>query len=296
MGYSTSSPADWTSVGSSFSSKPRAAIFSSSSINADLDPKNIAARESVDSPANPKSTPIIVSCDVTGSMGMLAETIVRHGMATIMNEIYERKPVTDPHLMLMAQGDFYCDRAPLQVTQFESDIRLADQLTKFWLEGNGGGNAGESYNAPWYFAANKTKCDSMIKRKKKGYLFTIGDEPPLPKLPKAGIKEFFGDDVERDLTSEELLAAASQNWEVFHLIVNPGHYSQTAWKALLGERAMPVENPDKLAEVIVSTMQVIEGASFKDVVDSWSGDTSVVVHNAIRDLTAGASVGGVTRL
>jgi hypothetical protein len=78
--------------------------------------------------------------------------------------------------MFMAIGDANCDKAPLQVSQFEADKRIIDQLTQIYLEHSGGGNDFESYNLPWYFAANHTVHDSMEKRGKRGYLFTVGDE------------------------------------------------------------------------------------------------------------------------
>ncbi|MBZ0186346.1 MAG: hypothetical protein K8F91_08875, partial [Candidatus Obscuribacterales bacterium] len=160
----------------------RACDLFSRSMDDDLDPAKMTIRESCDSNMNPLSTPIIVAVDNTGSMGFLAEHLIRKGLGVLIEEIYERKPVSDPHLMCMAVGDAWCDRAPLQATQFEADIRLADQLSKFFIEGGGGGNRFESYNLPWYFAATRTRCDSYLKRNKKGYLFTVGDEPPPPSL------------------------------------------------------------------------------------------------------------------
>ena len=77
----------------------------------------------------------------------------------MVEEILARKPVSDPHILCMGIGDVLCDQAPLQVTQFEADIRIAEQLEKLWLEKGGGGNSCESYNLPWYFAAMHTAID-----------------------------------------------------------------------------------------------------------------------------------------
>ena len=71
--------------------------------------------------------------DVTGSMGMIADALARKGLGTMVEEILARKPVSDPHIMCMGIGDVLYDRAPLQVTQFEADIRIAEQLEKLWL-------------------------------------------------------------------------------------------------------------------------------------------------------------------
>jgi hypothetical protein len=297
MGSARWDPKDWQTHSVKTSTMTQKQIFTQNGIHSDLDPKLIAVRESVDSDQNPNSTPVIIAVDETCSMGVLAETIIKKGLGVIMEGIYDRRPIPDPHVLCMAVGDSICDRAPLQATQFEADIRLADQVKNFFIEANGGGNGGESYPLVWYFAAMKTKCDAMIKRGRKGYLFTIGDEPPHMRLSREEIGRVFGDNVETDFAAEDLLAVVSQHWEVFHLIVRPGSYSKARWVELLGERAIDVSDHEKLAEVIVSTMQVIEGHDPKAVIDSWSGDTSVVVASAIHSLTKSSSAGtGVVRL
>lgn len=296
MGSGRWDPTDWNTHSTKTAHKTQQQIFTQSSIHPSLDPLQIKLRESVDSAQNPGSTPIIVAVDHTGSMGVLAENIIKKGLGVIMQEVYDRRPVTDPHLLCMAVGDAYCDRAPLQATQFEASIVLAEQVQNFYIESNGGGNGGESYPLVWYFAAMKTHCDAMIQRKRKGYLFTVGDEPPHLSLTRDQIKQVFGDDVEADLSASDLLGMVSQNWEVFHLIVRPGSYPADRWTHLLGERAIQVTDHEKLAEVIVSTIQIIEGHDAKAVVDSWSGDTSLVVASAVNSLTKPAAAGGVVRM
>ena len=297
MGNARWSPQDWGINATKTATQSRAQIFTQSNIHPDLDPKNIKVRESVDSAANPNSTPIILACDETGSMGEMAELIIKKGLGVIMQEIYDRKPVPDPHICAMAFGDAFCDHAPLQVSQFEASIVLAEQMKHFYLEGNGGGNGGESYSLPWYFAAYKTHCDAIIKRGRKGYLFTIGDETPHDTLTKDQIKQIMGDDVEADLETHDLLSLISPHWEVFHLIVKPVHHQNfDRWTDLLGERAIRVSDHEKLAEVIVSTIQVIEGADVDDVTKSWSGDTSLVVASAVGALAKRQAHAGVHRL
>ena len=150
-------------------------------------------RESRDSKDNPKSTPVIVALDVTGSMGMLADVIAREGLGVLFNAILDLKPISDPHVMFMGVGDANCDSAPLQVSQFEADNRIVEQLTQLFIEHGGGGNNFESYNLPWYFGARHTEHDSLIKRGKRGYLFTVGDEEAPEALTVAQIEEVIGD-------------------------------------------------------------------------------------------------------
>lgn len=281
MGNARWSQADWAFHAQTTSKQTREQIFTQVGIHADLDPKNIKFREAVDSAANPESTPIIIGADETGSMGVLAEEIIKRGLGTVMKEIYDRKPVPDPQIMCMALGDAYSDRAPLQVTQFEASIVLADQVKNFYLEGNGGGNGGESYALAWWFAAYKCVTDSYKKRKRKGFLFTIGDESPHSVLTKDQIVRFCGVGCERDIPVKELLNVASEYWNIFHLIVKPvsGQNVIADWKALLNERAILVEDHEKLAEGIVSIIQLIEGHNVNDVVNSWDSKTRISVKN-----------------
>lgn len=269
-----------------------------------LNPKGIKVRESRDSAANPASTALIVGVDVTGSMGMLAETMAKTGLGVLFDEVLKRKPITDPHLMFMAIGDVNYDEAPLQVSQFEADDRIIPQLQDIWIEHGGGGNAFESYNLPWYFAAMHTSIDCLEKRGKKGYLFTVGDEQTPGPLTRAQIEKFIGDTPERDLSNADLLAMVGRQYHVFHLMVAEGSHARSrpdavrkSWTDLLGQRAMWLADHTKMSEVIVSAIQVTEGADRDAVAKSWSGDTSVVVATALAGLPAAAGGGGgVTRL
>jgi hypothetical protein len=298
MGTFRWSPTDWDTYASTASTKPRAAIFTSRGMKDSLNPLHIKVRESVDSKANPKSTPIIVALDVTGSMGQIPEALIKGSLGTFIEEIYDRKPVSDPHLMFMGVGDAFYDKAPLQVTQFEADITIAKQLAELFLEGGGGGNASESYHLPWYFAGMHTRTDSMIKRNKRGYLFTVGDEEVPPALTPEQIKQIIGDDVERAYTPAELLALAERDYHVFHVIVEQGSQCSSpsrrdrvfsSWRELMGQRVIPLSDYTKLSEVLVSTIAMNEGALAADVAASWKGDTQLVVAHAIKGMTARAS-------
>lgn len=275
----------------SYSTKSTAEIFDKKHIDDSLNPKNVV-RESRDSTENPNSTPIILALDVTGSMGMIADNMARTGIPTLLTEIYNRKPVTDPHVMCMGIGDIECDRSPLQVTQFEADIRVSKQLELLYLEHGGGGNSYESYALAWYFAANRTITDSFEKRGKKGYLFTIGDEEPTRRLDFDALKSLLGNDVEQSITMEALLEQVSEKWEIFHIIVEEGNHCKshktevvTKWTNLIGQRSILLSDYTKLAEVIVSAIQVVEGEDESTVAASWNGDTSLVVSKSIKDLS-----------
>ena len=131
------------------------------------DPTRFGMRESRNSAQNPQATPIMVGLDVTGSMGMIVEA-ARRGLGTLLGEIIDRRPVTDPHVMALAIGDFTCDRAPIQATQFESDaVVIGKQVEDLWLERGGGGNHFEGYLGPLYMAAIRTDTDAVREGRKR---------------------------------------------------------------------------------------------------------------------------------
>jgi hypothetical protein len=273
VGNARWSDADWQAHARVARSKSRSQIFTQSRLAPELDPARIKVRESCDSEANPNSTPIILAVDETGSMGVLAEVIIKQGLGTIMKAVYDRRPVTDPHILCMALGDAFTDSAALQVTQFEASVEpLTNQVRKLYLEGNGGGNGGESYALAWLFAASKTRCDAF-KHGRKGFLFTIGDEAPHRTVTREQAKRFAGVSVEADLDARALLESLKDDWQVFHLIVETSSTKEQnavmKWRELLGERAVVVSDIERLPEVIVSLIQAVAGTSPEEIVGSW---------------------------
>lgn len=294
MGNSRWDTVNYQNYSQTVSNKTQQQIFTNvSGCDPDLNPAKFSFRESCDSPKNPESTPIIIGADETGSMGHLATQIIKEGLGIVMDNIVDKKPVTDPHVLLMALGDAFCDSAPCQATQFEADTTIVTQIEKFYLEGNGGGNGGESYLLAWWFAMNKVKCDSMLKRNRKGYLFTVGDEACHTVLTREQIQRIMGVTVERDVSAKELLEACQACWNVFHIITPTGatgyQHAVDKWRELLQERAIVLDDWTKMSEIIVSTMQINEGHDRDGVLNSWDEGTRVIVSNALKALPSGSN-------
>ena len=286
MGSGSFNAAAYAAFTTSTVGKSTDEIYSSRSMNKNLDPKGVKLRESRDSADNPHSTPIIVGIDVTGSMGIIADVLAREGLGVLFTEILNRKPITDPHVMFMAIGDANCDDAPLQVSQFEADNRIVEQLTQIYIEHGGGGNNYESYNLPWYFAARHTEHDSLIKRAKRGYLFTVGDEQAPHDLTPEQIKRFIGDKIQ-PTTTAQLLAEAQRMYDVFHIVIEEGDYAshhgaavRDSWRELLGQHVICLADHKKLSETIVSCVEVVEGRDAKKVTAAWGS----VVYDAVKHL------------
>jgi hypothetical protein len=290
MGFSRYDPDTWAGYSAATASKTHH-DYGRSSILPAFDPRKFGMRESRKSVLNPEATPIIAALDVTGSMGRVVEAM-RKGLGTLFEEIIERRPVQDPHVMAMAIGDFECDSAPVQATQFEADpVVIGKQVEDLWLERGGGGNNFEGYLGPLYLAGMRTDCDA-IRDGRKGFLFTVGDEEPQKILRASHVQRFFGDAVQRDMAADELIALVERGWVYFHLMVLEGSYMRSrpdavtqAWTDLLGQRALPLSDHTRMAEVIISAIEVTTGRDKDAVAKSWSGATSLVVSRAIGGLT-----------
>jgi len=230
--------------------------FSARELNNAMNPKGVTLRESCDSEEHPESLAIILALDVTGSMGSVPHHLVKDGLPHIMSKIIERG-YKDPQLLFMGVGDHKTDQAPLQIGQFESSDELLDKwLTDIWLEGNGGGNQGESYFLPWYFAGHCTKIDCFIKRQKKGYLFTVGDEDIHTTISKSSMTRIFGaGEFNDEISAMELLDKAKEMYHVYHIhITETGAGSrpewQNHWKEILGDHFIPVKSSNDVSKVI----------------------------------------------
>lgn len=194
-------------------------IFKSSNLNSALDPKN-AVRECADSLEHPETKPVVLALDVTGSMGQAAVEVAS-SINKIMTNLYGK--VKDIEFMTMGIGDFAYDRCPLQVTQFESDIRIVEQMEKIYFEFGGGGNSFESYTAAWKFGLDNTRLDCYDKRGKKALLITMGDEMINPYISPERWNDIVGGQCQ-SIETPELYEAASKKFEIYHIHVDHHKY------------------------------------------------------------------------
>ena len=228
-------------------------FYTSRSIDPALNPKGVKFRECRDSEEHPNTIPIILALDVTGSMGSACAAVARQ-LDKIITGLYE--DVKDVEFMVMGIGDFAYDDAPLQVSQFESDVRICDQLGKIWFERGGGGNSFESYTAAWYFALNHTQLDCW-NRGKKGILITMGDEPLNPYLPGRAFDRVFGY-ASQDVDTIDLYEQVSEKYDIYHIIItDPESCGQRyldrdkdSWGKVLDGQHLFVKNSNDLPEVI----------------------------------------------
>lgn len=289
MGYTTYSSVSRSlrAKSSGYDTKSTADIFTQSKvrrIHESMDPTKAHLREARDSETHPESFPIIIALDTTGSMGSIPTSLVRDGLPKMVSNIIQRG-LSSPAILFLGIGDHEVDDAPLQVGQFESgDEELDLWLTRTYLEGGGGGNAGESYHLAWYFAAMHTVTDAFEKRDQKGILFTIGDEPCLSNLPKSVITEIMGEGAQATYTHKELLKLAQEKYDVYHLHILQGHAgprSHDFWKKLLGQNCIAVKNHEDVANMLAET--IVSNIEARGLITSMPTSSTTVVNEKIEE-------------
>ena len=180
-----------------------------------LNPKGVV-RECVNNEEHPNTIPVILALDVTGSMGNACKEVAE-ALGVIMVDLY--KKFKDIEICIMGIGDLAYDDAPIQISQFESDIRIAEALDKVWMEHGGGGNTYESYTAAWYMALRHTKLDCH-KQGRKGIIITMGDEALNPYLPQRELEAVTGDSLQDDVETPDLYEEVSKKFDIFHIAVD----------------------------------------------------------------------------
>ncbi|MFE7800217.1 hypothetical protein [Nocardia sp. NPDC057440] len=228
----------------------------------DLDPLGVDVRECRDSAEHGNSLPIAVLFDVTGSMGQVP-IIMQDKLGTLHGLLRRKGYAEDPQLLFGAIGDADSDRVPLQIGQFESDNRMDEQLRAVFLEGGGGGQKSESYELAAYFMATHIVTDAWEKRRKRGYLFLIGDELNKPKLACRHIREVIGDHVRRDISVESIYRDLAERWHIYYILPNRSSYFDDQeiaghWRDLLGQNFLKLDDPRAVCELIALTIGLEE--------------------------------------
>lgn len=253
-------------------------MYKSKRIKDNLNPLNITFRECLDTDEHPNTIPVIFVIDETGSMGKAAMEVASK-LNKVMMDLY--KDVADIEFCIMGIGDIHYDTAPIQMSQFESDIRIAQSLDDIYFEGRGGGNSFESYSAAWYMASRHTKLDCW-KRGKKGIIISLGDEPLNPYLDASEIHKFTGDNLQGDIDTADIFKEVSEKYKVYHIFVNhgSGRYLDSASKSFstyLGDN-FKVARISEIAQTVVECI--------KDACEEMEISNPVIVNeesNSIND-------------
>lgn len=257
-------------------------VYVSRSLAPELNPYKIT-RECHDSEEHPNTLPVILALDVTGSMGDASVKVAKK-LNEIMTTLYADPNIKDIEFCVMGIGDLAYDHAPIQMSQFESDVRIAEQLDKIYFEGNGGGNKYESYTAAWYMGARHTNLHCW-NRGKKGIIITMGDEGPNPYLPQYNLERVTGDKLQGDVETAALYEEVTEKYDVYHISVDDPSSSYRyyvtalnlpkAWGDLLGDHYF-VSNLDNLAATITNIITNREAEEVAPVIEV--NDTTITLN------------------
>ena len=262
---SKSSSTGYVTLDSSYSAQD---IYTSHTLNEELNPYKVN-RECVDTKEHPNTIPVILALDVTGSMGQGAVEVAKK-LNEIMMLLYTK--IRDVEFCIMGIGDIAYDSAPIQISQFESDIRIAEHLDKIYFEHGGGGNIYESYTAAWYMGLHHTSLDAW-KRNRRGIIITMGDECINPVLNKGELTHFVGDSLQADIETTDLYPETINKFDIYHLSVDDKytsyHYNKdridNSWQKYLDNKHYIVVNINNIANTIVN---IIENSIINDSTDS----------------------------
>lgn len=229
-----------------------------------LDPYGVSLRESRDSDEHPRSLAIAVLFDVTGSMRGVPRAL-QSKLPQLLGLLLRKGYVEHPQILFGAIGDATCDRAPLQIGQFESDNRMDDDLARILLEGGGGGQKTESYELAMYFMARHTSTDCYAKRGRRGYLFLIGDEMAYGRVKRSEVGGIIGDGLQADIPLERIVAEVKSKWDVYYILPEGASYVGDRqvlgfWRRHLGQNVIELADLDAVCETIALTVGLGEDA------------------------------------
>lgn len=241
-----------------------------------LDPRKFKVRECCNNDEHPNTIPVILALDVTGSMGDACKETAA-ALGTIITNLYSK--YKDVEICVMGIGDLAYDDAPIQMSQYESDVRIAESLDKVYIEFGGGGNKYESYTAAWYMGLYRTKLDCYDKQGRKGIIITMGDEPLNPYLPFEKLNNAAGCTEQVDVETDALYEAASKKFDIFHIAVDSPRncyrrYSDAiaaSFGRVLGSR-LKVSSVNGLPEAIESCIDEAIGSMQGQHPQQASGD------------------------
>ena len=254
-------------------------FYQQTHIHKDLNPYKVV-RECCDSDEHPNTIPVIIGLDVTGSMGRACIKTAQN-LNTIITSLYDK--FDDIEFMIMGIGDLSYDNAPIQASQFESDVRIAEHLDKVYMEHGGGGNSFESYTAAWYFGLHHTKLDCW-KRGKKGIIITMGDEPLNPYLPRAPLSEVTGDNLEADVETKDLYELTKEKFDIYHIAIDDFDDCYQVYKSRVDasfgdllKEDYKISTLDKLPSTIVKCIEnSVNGYSTENSVEATNNNSNLI--------------------
>jgi len=201
-------------------------------------------------------SPLVIACDVTGSMGEWPVTMFSK-LPYLELEAKEYLGNT-MKISWAAIGDAYTDTYPLQVRKFTSGRGLEKELKSLVIEGRGGNQKRESYELTALYYARKVNINNAIN---PVFIF-IGDEALYENVNKSQARKWAHTVTPDKMTSEDAIDELKRKWSVYlvrkpyqsirgGLLSSIDEKIQSQWENYLGEDHVALlGDPHRVVDVI----------------------------------------------
>lgn len=234
--------------------------------------------------------PLVILCDVTGSMASWPATIFSK-LPYLEHEAKTEYLGDDVEVSFGAVGDQFSDRYSLQARPFDKSVNLEARLKELIIEGGGGGSTQESYELAALYYATKTEMPKAIKP----VVIFIGDESPYDSVSVDSARRVRCT-LQSSMNTKAIFEALKNRFEVF-FIQKP--YSRTFedetsrrvhndWVGLLGEDHIArLDDPNRVVDVIFGILAQLSGkvAYFKkEIEDRQTLDQVKTVYKSLETI------------
>lgn len=192
-------------------------------------------------------SPLIICCDVTGSMGEWPATIFsKLPYLDLEGKEYLGKSM---EVCFAAVGDAFSDKYPLQVREFAGGTDMEKSLKELIIEGGGGGSRQESYDLAALYMLKNCECPKAIR---KPILIFIGDEGFYNFVDKDKGCAWGRCTLEDKISLQDLFKELNEKFSVYAVLKpysvtsknekmdGPNKAIYEEWVALLGEERVAV--------------------------------------------------------
>lgn len=208
---------------------------------ADLVPSSIKTKS---------EAPLVIACDVTGSMGAWPATIFsKLPYLELEGKEYlgETMEISFAAIGDCVRGDTY----PLQVRPFVQGTDLKKELEALVVEGGGGGGGEESYDLAAKYYAENVEMPNAVR---KPIFIFIGDEGLYSSLTVDHAKTYAKVKIEKDAELEDIIRDLKKLYNVYVVRKSYGGCDaiiQRQWANLLGEdHICPLQDAGRVVDVI----------------------------------------------
>ena len=210
------------------------------------------------------SNPVAYVYDGTGSMG--------GNVAVAFNSVGRQNAMLTAGLpryfFQIASGvvQDVADTHPVfQLSQFEADHRIAEQLNLL-IPDMGGGDATEDYDLALWWMSQQVETDLYQHYGLKGHLQLVADEIGRSIVQPSQVRQHLGFEIQSQLTTSAVCRALLSKWHAFYLNVGsdgrqPARRVTSWWTERLGNgRVIEITDVNLLAEAQAGLIYALETA------------------------------------